>query len=571
MIRRFITYYKPHLKMFTADMICALLLAGCNLLFPVMTRAMMNDYIPNRNIRMLLIMAGILVVAYIVKKFLNYFIQYYGHIVGVKMQGEMRNEMFVKLQELPFSFYDNHKTGSLMSRMIGDLFDISELAHHGPEDLFISLILLVGSFIGMSAMNLWLTLIIFAFVPLLVWFSAMKRLKMSAAFKKSREEVAEVNATLENSISGIRVSKAYCNRDYETARFEKNNQAFIESRSMAYRAMAEFHSGNTLIIDLLNVVVMVAGGLFTYYGQISAGDFVAFLLYVNVFLDPIRRLINFVEQFQSAMSGFERFLEVVDSPTEQEAPDATALENVQGQIRFDDVSFAYDEQKQVLSHISLDIRPGRKVALVGPSGGGKTTLCHLLPRFYEVMDGSICIDGQDIRQVTFTSLRKSIGLVQQDVFLFTGTIYENILCGRINATREEVYEAAKQANIHEFILNLPDGYDTFIGERGVKLSGGQKQRISIARVFLKNPPILILDEATSALDNVTELAVQQSLDSLCKNRTTLVVAHRLSTVRNADEIIVLTENGVEERGTHPELMDKNGIYAMLYNTQFAQL
>lgn len=571
MIRRFITYYKPHLKMFTADMICALLLAGCNLLFPVMTRAMMNDYIPNRNIRMLLIMAGILVVAYIVKKFLNYFIQYYGHIVGVKMQGEMRNEMFVKLQELPFSFYDNHKTGSLMSRMIGDLFDISELAHHGPEDLFISLILLVGSFIGMSAMNLWLTLIIFAFVPLLVWFSAMKRLKMSAAFKKSREEVAEVNATLENSISGIRVSKAYCNRDYETARFAKNNQAFIESRSMAYRAMAEFHSGNTLIIDLLNVVVMVAGGLFTYYGQISAGDFVAFLLYVNVFLDPIRRLINFVEQFQSAMSGFERFLEVVDSPTEQEAPDATALENVQGQIRFDDVSFAYDEQKQVLSHISLDIRPGRKVALVGPSGGGKTTLCHLLPRFYEVMDGSICIDGQDIRQVTFASLRKSIGLVQQDVFLFTGTIYENILCGRINATREEVYEAAKQANIHEFILNLPDGYDTFIGERGVKLSGGQKQRISIARVFLKNPPILILDEATSALDNVTELAVQQSLDSLCKNRTTLVVAHRLSTVRNADEIIVLTENGVEERGTHPELMDKNGIYAMLYNTQFAQL
>lgn len=571
MIRRFITYYKPHLKMFTADMICALLLAGCNLLFPIMTRAMLNDYIPNKNIRMLLIMAGILMIAYILKKFLNYFIQYYGHIVGVKMQGEMRSEMFVKLQELPFSFYDNHKTGSLMSRMIGDLFDISELAHHGPEDLFISLILLVGSFIGMSVMNLWLTLIIFAFVPLLIWFSAVKRLKMSVAFKKSREEVAEVNATLENSISGIRVSKAFCNREYETARFSKNNQAFIESRSMAYRAMAEFHSGNTMIIDMLNVVVMVAGGLFTYYGKISGGDFVAFLLYVNVFLDPIRRLINFVEQFQSAMSGFERFLEVIDTPTEQEAPDATALENIQGHIRFEDVSFAYDEQKQVLSHISLDIRPGRKVALVGPSGGGKTTLCHLLPRFYEIMDGSICIDDQDIRNVTFASLRKSIGLVQQDVFLFTGTIYENILCGRTDASREEVYTAAKQANIHDFILNLPDGYDTFIGERGVKLSGGQKQRISIARVFLKNPPILILDEATSALDNMTELAVQQSLDSLCKNRTTLVVAHRLSTVRNADEIIVLTETGVEERGTHTELMAKNGIYAMLYNTQFAQL
>lgn len=458
-----------------------------------------------------------------------------------------------------------------MSRMIGDLFDISELAHHGPEDLFISAVLLIGSFIGMSMMNFWLTLIIFAFVPLLIWFSAVKRVKMSKAFKKSREEVAEVNATLENSISGIRVSKAFCNAAYETARFSKNNQAFIASRSMAYRAMAEFHSGNTMIIDFLNVVVLVAGGLFTYYGQITNGDFVAFLLYVNVFLDPIRRLIGFIEQYQSAMSGFERFLEIIDTPSESEAPNAVPLENVKGHIRFSDVSFTYGDDKQVLDHISLDIRPGRKVALVGPSGGGKTTLCHLLPRFYEVTGGSVQIDEHDIRDVTFDSLRKSIGLVQQDVFLFTGTVYDNILCGRTDASREDVYEAAKRANIHEFILGLPDGYDTFIGERGVKLSGGQKQRISIARVFLKNPPILILDEATSALDNVTELAVQQSLDSLCKDRTTLVVAHRLSTVRNADEIIVLTDAGVEERGTHAELMAKNGVYAMLYNTQFAQL
>ena len=571
MIRRFISYYKPHLKMFCADMACALMLAACNLLFPIMTRAMMNDYIPNKNVRMLLVIAGVLVCAYIFKKFLNYFIQYYGHVVGVEMQGEMRREMFVKLQSLPFSFYDNHKTGSIMSRMIGDLFDISELAHHGPEDLFISAVLLIGSFVGMSMMNFWLTLIIFAFVPLLIWFSAVKRVKMSKAFKKSREEVAEVNATLENSISGIRVSKAFCNGAYETARFSKNNQAFIASRSMAYRAMAEFHSGNTMIIDFLNVVVLVAGGLFTYYGQITGGDFVAFLLYVNVFLDPIRRLIGFIEQYQSAMSGFERFLEIIDTPSEAESPNAVPLEHVKGHIRFSYVIFTYGDDKQVLDHISLDIRPGRKVALVGPSGGGKTTLCHLLPRFYEVTGGSVQIDEHDIRDVTYESLRKSIGLVQQDVFLFTGTIYDNILCGRTDASREDVYEAAKRANIHEFILGLPDGYDTFIGERGVKLSGGQKQRISIARVFLKNPPILILDEATSALDNVTELAVQQSLDSLCKDRTTLVVAHRLSTVRNADEIIVLTDAGVEERGTHTELMAKNGAYAMLYNTQFAQL
>ncbi len=571
MIRRFIAYYAPHKWMFAADMACALVLAACNLLFPIMTRAMMNDYIPNRNMKMLLIVAGVLVCAYIFKKFLNYFIQYYGHVIGVKMQGQMRREMFVKLQNLPFSFYDNHKTGSIMSRMITDLFDVSELAHHGPEDLFISAVLLIGSFIGMSMMSFWLTVIIFAFVPLLIWFSAVKRVKMSDAFKKSREEVAEVNATLENSISGIRVSKAFCNCDYETEKFSKNNRAFIKSREQAYRAMAEFHSGNTMIIDFLNVVVLVAGGLFTFYGQISEGDFVAFLLYVNVFLDPIRRLIGFIEQYQNAMSGFERFLEVMDTPAEAEAPDAVPLENVQGHIEFSDVSFTYGDDKKVLDHISLDIQPGRKVALVGPSGGGKTTLCHLLPRFYEVTGGSVCLDGRDIRKVTFESLRKSIGLVQQDVFLFTGTVYDNILCGRTDATADEVYEAAKRANIHDFILGLPDGYDTFIGERGVKLSGGQKQRLSIARVFLKNPPVLILDEATSALDNVTELAVQQSLDSLCKGRTTLVVAHRLSTVRNADEIIVLTDAGVEERGTHSELIKRDGIYAMLYNTQFAQL
>ncbi|MBR6740413.1 MAG: ABC transporter ATP-binding protein [Clostridia bacterium] len=568
MIRRFIRYYKPHIKMFSADMCCAFMLALCSLLLPNVTRTMINDYIPNGRIRHLFIAAGILLCAYVLKWFLNYFIQYYGHVVGVRMQGQMRREMFQKIETLPFSFYDNNKTGALMSRMINDLFDVSELAYHGPEDIFVSAVLLIGSFVGMAMMDIWLTLIIFAFIPFMLWFSAKKRVKMSRAFKRSREEVAEVNATLENSISGVRVSKAFCNIDTETEKFDRNNISFMDSRKEAYKVMAEFHAGNTLIIDALYVVVLLAGGLFTYYGRINAGDFVAYLLYVSVFLDPIRRIIGFIEQYQNAMSGFSRFLEIMDTEPEADDPDAVAIEKVRGEISFEDISFSYGDDKTVLSHITMQVAPGCKLALVGPSGGGKTTLCHLLPRFYEVGEGRIKVDGVDIRKITRESLRKSIGIVQQDVFLFTGSIYDNILCGRTDATKEEVIEAAKMANIHEFITALPEGYDTYIGERGVKLSGGQKQRISIARVFLKNPPILILDEATSALDNITEAAVQQSLESLCHGRTTLVVAHRLSTVRNADEIVVLTDDGIAERGSHAELMEKDGIYAGLYNTQF---
>ncbi len=568
MIKRFISYYRPHKLIFGLDMLCAFLLSGCSLLFPVITRLATNVYIPDKNVKMLVIMSAVLLAAYIVKRFLNYFIQYYGHVMGVRMQGEMRQDIFIRLQDLPFSFFDNNKTGSVMSRIITDLFDISELAHHGPEDLFISLVLLVGSFIGMASMNLPLTLIIFAFLPVLVLFSAKKRLKMMDAFKKSREEVAEVNAALENSISGIRISKAFVNRDYEAERFAANNESFMRSRDRAYRVMAEFQAGNTLIIDFLNVVLLLAGGLFTYFGSITVGDFAAYLVYVNIFLDPIRRLINFIEQYQNGMSGFVRFLEIIDTPVEEDAPDSVELTEVKGHIEINDVSFTYGEDKQVLSGINIEIMPGRKVALVGPSGGGKTTLCHLLPRFYEISGGEIKIDGTDIRKFTRSSLRKSIGIVQQDVFLFTGSIFDNIYCGRVGATRDDVVEAAKKANIHDFIMSLPDGYDTYIGERGVKLSGGQKQRIAIARVFLKNPKILILDEATSALDNVTELQVQQSLDALSADRTTLIVAHRLSTVRNADEIIVLTDEGVVERGTHDELLEQNGIYAKLYNTQF---
>lgn len=568
MIRKFISYYKPHKFLFFMDMLCAFLLSGCSLLFPIVTRKAANEYIPDKNIKMLVIASLVLLAAYGLKSALNYFVNYYGHVIGVKMQGQMRQDVFAKLQDLPFSFFDENKTGSIMSRIINDLFDISELAHHGPEDLFISAVLLVGSFIGMAAMNIYLTLIIFAFLPVLVAFSAKKRIQMTNAFTKAREEIAEVHAALENSISGIRISKAFVNRDYETARFAESNKSFIKAREKALRTLAEFSTGNTLIIDLLNVVVLLAGGIFAYLGKITVGDFTAFLIYVSLFLDPIRRLISFIEQYQNAMTGFARFAEIMDSPVETDAPGAAELKDVKGHIEIKNVGFTYGEQKQVLSGINLEIKPGSKVALVGPSGGGKTTLCHLLPRFYEIDAGEIKIDGIDIRNITLASLRKNIGIVQQDVFLFTGTIYENILCGRFDATRAEVEEAAKKANIHDFIISLPDRYDSYIGEHGVKLSGGQKQRIAIARVFLKNPKILILDEATSALDNVTELQVQQSLDLLSEGKTTLVVAHRLSTVRNADEIIVLTDEGIEERGTHDELLNKNGLYAKLYNTQF---
>ena len=572
MLKRFIQYYKPQRKLFILDMICAFTLSICDLVFPTLTRQILNHHIPEGNLRMVLILAGVLLGAYVFKLFLNYFILYYGHLVGVHMQAQMRRDVFTHLQALPFKFFDNNKTGSLMSRIVADLFDISELAHHGPEDVFISLVLLLGSFIMMSAINVWLTLIIFAFLPFLVYFSAKKRLALSRTFMKTREEIAEVNAILENSLSGIRVSKAFVNHDYEQQRFNRGNEAFVKARSKAYKVMAEFHAGNTLILDCLNVVVIVAGGVFAYCGKITVGDFVTFLLYVNIFLGPINRLISFIEQYQNAMSGFQRVLEILDTPLEQDKPDAVELSEVQGRITFENVSFSYeDDSPKVLNNISLDVMPGRKVALVGPSGGGKTTLCHLIPRFYPLKEGRILLDGRDITDFTLSSLRRHIGIVQQDVFLFTGTIYENILYGNVNATREEVIEAAKKAQLHDFIMSLENGYETYIGERGVKLSGGQKQRIAIARVFLKNPPILILDEATSALDNVTELQIQQSLDQLCAGRTSFVVAHRLSTVRNADEIIVLSEEGIEERGTHEELMAKNGVYAHLYQTQFSRL
>lgn len=572
MLKRFIKYYKPHRKLFALDMICSFLLSACDLFYPMITRSMLNDYIPNKKLRVLIVWGVILLVIYLIKMGFKYFIQYYGHVVGVRMQADMRKEAFDHLEKLPFSYFDNNKTGSIMSRIINDLQEIAELAHHGPEDLIVSIFLLIGSFILMATINLPLTLIIFACIPILVIFAARKRLKMSHAFAESRAEVAEVNATLENSIAGVRVSKAFDNAAYESEKFNRFNKRFVGAKSKAYRAMAEFFGGNGFIVDFLNVVILVAGGIFTYNGYIDFADFASFIIFVNIFMTPIRNLINFVEQLQDGMSGFVRFCELMDTPVEKDADDARDLENVKGKIVFDHVRFSYAEgEKEILSDIDLVIEPGETVALVGPSGAGKTTMCHILPRFYDITGGKILIDGQDISAVTHASLRRNIGIVTQDVFLFTGTIYENIAYGKEGATREEVEDAAKLANIHDFIVSLPDGYDTFVGERGVKLSGGQKQRISIARVFLKNPAILILDEATSALDNATEILIQKSLDLLCRGRTTIVVAHRLSTVKNADEIVVMTDEGIQERGSHSALLEAGGIYAELYRSQFASV
>ena len=572
MLRSFAHYYKPHWKLFVFDMICALVAAGCDLVYPVVSRNIINTYIPDKNIRLILTWCAALLVIYIIQTVMQYFMQYQGHIVGVRMQADMRRDVFEHLQKLPFSYFDEHKTGVIMSRIVNDLMDISEFAHHGPEDLFISLVTVVGAFIILCTVNVPLTLITFAVLPFLVLFIIKKRSAMTLAFRKNRIEIAEVNASLENSIAGIRVSRAFTGEREEEKKFAENNQRYVTVRERSYRVMAEFFSGTNFLTSLMNVVILAAGGYCVYRGVINVGDMVAYMLFINMFVNPIKKLIQFVEMFQNAITGYVRFQELMNVEPEQDEKGAIELKDVRGEIVFDDVTFHYDENKEVLSHISLTFPQGKMVAIVGPSGGGKTTLCHLIPRFYEISGGSILVDGHDIRDVTRASLRRQIGIVQQDVFLFTGTIFDNIAYGKLGASREEVYEAAKKANIHDYIMSLPEGYDTFVGERGVKLSGGQKQRISIARVFLKNPPILVLDEATSALDNVTENYIQDSLDELCKNRTTIVVAHRLSTIKNADEIIVMDRDGIEERGTHEELLARGkGIYKELYEAQFARI
>ncbi|XZI55196.1 ABC transporter ATP-binding protein [Clostridium perfringens] len=565
MLKRFIRYYKPYKKLFILDLLAAFLVSACDLFYPMITRNIINDVIPNKQIKLLFVFAIVLTLIFLIKAGLNYFMQYWGHVVGVRMQADMRRDLFDKLQDMPNKYFDNNKTGVIMSRIINDLLDISELAHHGPEDLFISLVMLVGSFIILCTINVPLTIITFAIIPFLLFYTIHKRNKMKKAFKETRVKTGEVNATIENSISGVRVTKSFGNKSYEMEKFDKSNGIFKKAREHAYKAMAEYFSGMFFLVDMLELIVLIAAGYFTYLGKINVGDFAAYLLYIKMFLQPIRKLINFNEMFQNGMSGFERYEEIMNEENEKEIPNAKELKDVKGKITIKDVTFRYDNKESILENFNLDIEAGKMVALVGPSGGGKTTICNLIPRFYDYESGQIFIDDVDISTVTLKSLRENIGIVQQEVFLFTGTIKENIMYGNPNATDEEVIEAAKNSCLHDFIMGLEDGYDTFIGERGVKLSGGQKQRISIARVFLKNPAILILDEATSALDNVTEYEIQKALEELSKDRTTLVVAHRLSTVKNSDEIVVLTDRGIEERGTHEELIKLGGVYSNLHN------
>ena len=568
MLKRFLSYYKPYKVMFAFDMIASLLVSLIGIFYPMITRTMLNVYIPEQNYQMILIFGCTLLGLYFIKMLLNYFIQYQGHMIGVKMQARMRSDMFRHLQTLPYKFYDNHETGKIMSRMTNDLNDISELAHHGPENILISSISIIAAFVYLMTINVYLTLIIFACVPVLLIISFTMRKKMRSAFMESRKAVAEINAALESSVSGIRVTKAFTNTDTEIKKFEVGNGAFVSARRKAFKAMGVFHSSTTFVTEIFNVVVLIAGGLFLYAGKIGLGDYTAFIVSINVFLAPVRQLIQFMEQYQNGVTGFKRFVEIMDAKSEQDKDDASVLGKAQGDIRFDNVSYGYGEEKDVLHDFSLDIKKGEIFALVGPSGGGKTTVCHLIPRFYQIEQGNIYIDGKEIRDLTAQSIRQNIGIVQQDVYLFNASIRDNILYGRPDATEEEIIEAAKRANIHEYVCTLEKGYDTVIGERGVKLSGGQKQRLSIARVFLKNPPILILDEATSALDNTTEILIQQSLDELCKGRTTIVVAHRLSTVKNADKIAVISDGRIVEQGKHEELLEKNGKYAELYKLQF---
>ena len=568
MFKRFIAYYKPHKVIFSLDMLASLAVSLVGIVYPIVTRKMLNDLIPNRNYRMVVIFGLSLLGLYIVKMLLNYFIQYYGHVMGVRMQAQMRSDMFRHLEKLPYKFYDNNETGKIMSRMTTDLWEISELAHHGPENLLISCISVVISFIYLFNINPWLTLIIFACVPFLLLIALSLRKRMRNAFMESRKSIADINAALESSISGIRVTKAFNNAEKEEEKFEEGNRRFTMARDDAYKAMGRFHSGTAFITDIFNVVVLIAGGLFLYNGQILLGDYSAFIVSVNLFISPVMTLINFMEQYQNGVTGFERFLEIMDETPEKDAEGATDIENVRGHLEFRNVVYSYDGHKDVLHGIDLTIEKGKKFALVGPSGGGKTTICHLIPHFYDIESGDIFIDGRNINSITKSSLRKNIGIVQQDIYLFNASIKDNILYGRLDATDEEVVEAAKRANIHDYIMTLEDGYDTQIGERGVRLSGGQKQRLSIARVFLKNPPILILDEATSALDNTTEILIQKALDELCVGRTTLVVAHRLSTIKNADEIAVVSGGKIIEQGSHEQLVERGGEYSKLYQLQF---
>lgn len=573
MIRKFACYYQNHWKLFLLDISCAFIISGLDLVFPYIIRKMIDQYIPDKNLTMIIRVLVFLFLLYILMFVFQYIVHYWGHVVGIRMEADMRKELFAHLQTLSFRFYDNNKVGYLMSRIVNDLNNVSELAHHGPEDLFISTIMITGSFIILLGMHWQLALFTFALVPVMLIFSVKLGHKMHLAFRDIREKIAEVNSQIEDSLSGIRVVKSFTNERYENKKFDHGNNRFRCSREFAMKAMAQFFSGINFFSNMITLITLAAGGYYIYLDQLTTGELVAFLFYVNMFMNPIRRLVNLNENFQRGMAGFRRFQELLSvEPEIKDLPEAIELTNIKGEIEYRDVSFGYDNNTKVLEHINLKIEPGQTVAFVGPSGAGKTTICNLLPRFYEIEKGSVLIDGKDIREVSLKSLRRNIGIVQQDVFLFNGTVRDNIAYGKPDASEDEIIEAAKKANAHQFIQKLSDGYDTNIGERGVKLSGGQKQRISIARTFLKNPPILILDEATSSLDNESEKIIQASLARLSRGRTTLVIAHRLSTIKDADLIIVLTEEGIVEQGKHEELINKEGgIYKKLYQSQFAEL
>ena len=572
-LKKLFAYYGPYKRLFYSDMFFAILGAAVTLIIPLIVRYITNEvvYFEAARAREALLMLGALMVALVLLEiFCNFYIAYFGHIMGAKMEADMRRDIFGHYQKLTFAFYDNQKVGHLLSRITSDLFDISELLHHGPEDLVISVIKIIGSFAILLAVNVRLALVAFAFIPVMAVFAFYFNGKMGMAFKRNREKIAEINSQIEDSLSGIRVVKSFANEKEEMKKFKQGNDNFVAAKKVSYKYMGIYNSGLGAMSTLITVVVLVVGVSMMLSGRVALTDLITFLLYINNFTDPVKKLVTFTEQFQNGYSGFERFLEILSiAPDIKDKPDAVSVGQMRGEIEFRDVSFRYEEQNErVLNHINLKVDAGDYMALVGPSGVGKTTLCSLIPRFYDVSSGSITVDGIDIRDIKLDDLRNNVGIVQQEVYLFAGTILDNIRYGRMDATDEEVVRAAKNANAHDFIMSFPQGYHTDIGQRGVKLSGGQKQRLSIARVFLKNPPILIFDEAMSALDNESEQVVQKSLEGLAKERTTFVIAHRLTTIQNAQKILVLTEDGIAEEGTHDELLQKKGIYEALYHRNF---
>ena len=566
MLKLFVSFYKPYIGLFVLDMVCTVLMAAVELVFPVATRYALNDLLPQGAFEAFFWLMAVLFVGYLFRAGLQYVVSYWGHTMGVFMETDMKRTLFSHMQKLPFSFYDKNRTGQLMSRVTSDLFEVVELAHHGPEDLLISLIELIGAIVIMWTLQWQVAVLLLVMVPVMFGFTLWRRKSMAKSSRAVKEKIGVINSDIESSISGARVAKAFANERYEVEKFERGNEQYRSARRSFYREMALFHSGMEFFSSLFQVAVIALGGYLILYDGMTVTDLLTFSLYVGTFIAPIRRLANFAEQYSVGMAGFKRFYELLNTAPEiDDKPDAVVLGEVKGEVAYDNVTFSYNDGEAVLENLSLAVPAGKTVALVGPSGGGKTTLCHLLPRFYEATKGRITLDGIDIRDVTLESLRKTVGIVQQEVLLFADTVRENIRYGRLDATDEEVEQAARMAEIHEDILQMPDGYDTFVGERGLRLSGGQKQRISIARIFLKNPAVLVLDEATSALDTVTEAKIQKSFERLSRDRTTLVIAHRLSTIRHADRIVYIDGDGIREQGSHEELMAQNGAYAALYN------